>query len=85
MTFRLAPLIDCQDRLKRDYIDFARAWATVKEDWLDDRCRQFEQEHLASLGPSLSRFSAAMNEFGDAVRKAESALKDDRADPEGLE
>jgi hypothetical protein len=85
MTFRLAPLNDCQDRLKRDYIDFARAWAAAKEDWLDDRCRQFEQEHLTTLGSSLNRFTASLNEFGDAVRKAESALKDDQSPRNGLE
>lgn len=85
MTFRLAPITDCQNRLKRDYVEFARSWAAVKEDWLDDRCRQFEKEHLSTLGPSLNRFAAALNEFSDAVRKAESALQDDRAPVERLE
>jgi len=79
MTFRLAPIADCENRLKRDYIEFARAWAAVKEDWLDDRCRQFEKDHLTTLGPSLNRFTAALHEFSDAVRKADSALKDDPA------
>ena len=85
MTFRLAPLYDCQDRLKRDYIEFARAWSNAKQVWLDDRCRQFEQEHLNTLGPSLNRLRAALSEFSDAVRKAETALKDDQTPPEGLE
>ncbi len=79
MTFRLGPIADCQSRLKRDYSEFARAWAAVKEDWLDDRSRQFEQQHLTTLGPSLNRFAAALQELGDTVRKAESALKDDQA------
>jgi hypothetical protein len=85
MTFRLAPVTDCQNRLKRDYVDFARGWAAVKEDWLDDRCRQFEKDHLTTLGPSLNRFATALTEFSDAVRKAESALRDDRRPSEGLE
>ncbi len=85
MTFRLAPLTDCQDRLKRDYIEFARAWAAVKQDWSDDRCRQFEQDHLTTLGPSLNRFAAALQEFGEQIRKAESALQDERAPRRGLE
>ena len=85
MTFRLAPLYDCQERIKRDYIEFARGWSSVKENWLDDRCRQFEREHLNSLGPSLNRLNAALNEFGDTVRKAELALKDEQSATEGLE
>ncbi len=85
MPFRLGPAIDCQVRLKRDYIEFARAWARVKEDWRDDRSRQFEQEHLTTLGPCLNRFSAALQEFSEAVRKAELALQDDHATSERLE
>lgn len=85
MSFRIGPVIDCQARLKRDYVEFARVWATVKEDWLDDRSRQFEQEHLTTLGPSLNRFAAALQEFSQAVRNAELSLQDDQAMSERLE
>ena len=85
MAFNLGRVIDCEGRLQRDFIEFARLWSDVKEDWLDDRCRRFEQEHLSTLGPSLSRFAAALHEFTEVVRKAEVALKDDRQSPEGLE
>lgn len=85
MRFRLAPITDCQERLRRDYSEFTRAWASVKDHWLDDRCRQFEQEHLSTLGPALNRFSAALVEFSDAVQKADAALADQRESGEGLE
>ena len=85
MAFNLGRVIDCEGRLQRDFIEFARLWSDVKEDWLDDRCRRFEQEHLSTIGPSLSRFAAALHEFTEVVRKAEVALKDDRQSPEGLE
>ncbi len=85
MAFNLGRVIDCEGRLQRDFIEFARLWSDVKEDWLDDRCRRFEQEHLSTIGPSLSRFTAALHEFTEVVRKAEVALKDDRQSPEGLE
>ena len=78
MSFNLGRVTDCEGRLQRDYIDFARLWSAVREDWLDDRCRRFEQEHLSSLGPSLSRFTAELHEFYDAVRKADLDLKDDQ-------
>ena len=77
MPFRLGRLIDCDGRLQRDFKEFAQLWANVKEDWRDERCRRFEQEHLASLGPSLQRFTTALHEFCDKLRKADSELADD--------
>jgi hypothetical protein len=78
MSFNLGRAIDCEGRIQRDFIEFARLWADVKQDWLDDRCRKFERDHLSTLGPSLNRFAAAMHDFCDSVRKAEAALKDSR-------
>ncbi len=77
MPFHLGRITDFEGRLQRDYVEFARQWAAVREDWLDDQCRKFEQKHLQSLGPSLSRFTGALHEFCDAVRKAEADLRDD--------
>ena len=76
--FNLGRLTDCEGRLQRDFVDFARLWTAVREDWLDDRCRQFEEQHLTSLGPSLNRFTAALHEFTDVIRKADRELKDSR-------
>ena len=79
MAFKLNRITDCEGRLQRDYIEFARLWSAVKEDWQDERCQQFEKEHLSSLGPSLSRFTAALHEFSDVIRKADSQLRDSQA------
>ncbi|NND96252.1 MAG: hypothetical protein HKN47_02855 [Pirellulaceae bacterium] len=84
MAYNLGPLTDAENRFRRDFVDFARLWADVKEDWLDDRCERFEKEHLASLGPSLNRFTAALHEFTAAVRKADRALLDDDSPSDGL-
>lgn len=78
MSFPMGRITDCQGRLQRDYSEFARLWSRVREDWLDDRCRQFEKDHLSTLGPSLSRFAAALHEFSDAVRKADVDLRDEK-------
>lgn len=78
MAFNLGRIADCEGRLQRDFGEFARLWAAVRENWRDDRCRRFEQEHLSSLGPSMNRFAAALNEFTDAVRKADIALRDEQ-------
>ncbi len=78
MSFNLGRISDFESRLQRDYVEFARLWAAVREDWRDDQCRKFEQQHLSSIGPSLSRFAAALHEFCDAVRKADTELRDDR-------
>ncbi len=85
MAFNLGRVSDCENRLRRDFSDFSRLWLAVKEDWLDEKRDKFEDEHLASLGPSLSRFAGALHEFCDAVRKADHALKDDLAGSDELE
>lgn len=76
MTFPLGRVIDCQSRLQRDFIEFARRWADVGEGWKDDRRRQFEQEHLSHLGPSLNRLSTSIQELSETIRKADRALED---------
>lgn len=78
MSFPMGRITDCEGRLQRDFSEFARLWSSVREDWLDDRCRQFEKDHLSTIGPSLNRFAAAMHEFTDAVRKADIDLEDDK-------
>lgn len=72
----VAPLTDAQNRFRREFTDFARLWQETKEDWRDDRCRQFEQEFLAPLGPSLTRFSSALGEFTELVRKSQNEIAD---------
>ncbi|MCG8649080.1 MAG: hypothetical protein MI861_04570 [Pirellulales bacterium] len=77
MAFNLGRVIDGEDRLRRDFIEFSRLWLAVREDWLDQRREQFEREHLSTLGPSLNRFTTALHELCDAIRKADQQLKDD--------
>ena len=72
----LGPLIDAQNRFRRDFVAFAAVWQDAKDNWKDDRARRFEQEHLSTLGPSLTRFAAALNEFTEQIRQAQSALSD---------
>ncbi|TWU50998.1 hypothetical protein Poly51_42910 [Rubripirellula tenax] len=85
MSFNLNRVTDCESRLKRDFIEFARLWADVREDWLDERRAQFESEHLDSLGPSLNRFAAALRDFSDTARKADRLLRDDTSGDDRLE
>ena len=74
--FNLSPLIDAQNRFQRDFVEFARIWQDAKDEWKDDRAKRFEQEHLSTLGPSLSRFAATLNEFTETLRKAQMAVND---------
>ncbi len=80
MAFNLGRVTDSQNRLQRDFIEFARLWADVKDDWLDERRNRFERDHLSTLGPSLNRLSTTLQDFAEAVRKAERQLADDGAD-----
>ena len=72
----IAPLTDAQNRFRREFTEFARLWQETKEDWRDDRARQFEQENLSALGPSLSRFTSTLAEFTDSLRKSQIAIAD---------
>ena len=85
MAFNIGRVTDAENRMRRDFIDFSRLWLAVKEDWLDERRDRFEHEHLSTLGPSLNRFTAALHEFSDAVRKADHALRDDQRHSDELE
>lgn len=76
MSHSLGPLQDADTRLKQHFIELSRLWRSVREDWSDDRARAFEEQHLAELGPSLTRLSTAIAEFASAVRAAERALQD---------
>jgi hypothetical protein len=79
-TANLSPIIDGQNRLRQDFKQFAQHWAMTKEDWRDGRREQFEREHLQSLGPSLARLSAALDEWRDFVVKSDRELADKIAD-----
>lgn len=74
--FNIAPLVDAQNRFRRDFNEFARVWQETKEVWRDDRARRFEQEHLTSMGPSLSRFTATLAEFTEEIRKSQIEVAD---------
>jgi hypothetical protein len=78
MLLPTSRLTDCEGRLQRDFSEFAKLWSRVRESWLDDRCRKFEKDHLSTIGPSLGRFTAALHEFTDALRKADMELRDDK-------
>ena len=84
MSVQLGPIYDGQARFEKDWVAFSRLWLAVRDDWRDERCRQFQREHLSSLGPSLNRLSAALNEFCDEVRKADRALADEDQPSDGL-
>ena len=74
--FNLAPLVDAQGRFRREFTELARLWQETKQEWRDEKARQFEQDHLAPLTPSLTRFDSQLSEFIETLRKAQSAVSD---------
>ena len=82
--FNIGPLVEAQNRFRREFNDFARIWQDAKEVWKDDRAREFEQEHLSSMGPSLSRFAANLADFTEEIRKAQVAIADTDHDSGGV-
>ena len=77
MAFNLGPLYDAESRFERDFVDFSKLWASVRENWLDHKRDEFQREHLSTLGPSLNRFCTALQEFCDKARKADHLLADE--------
>tara|TARA_R110002049_G_scaffold4601_5_gene32401 strand:+ start:566387 stop:566644 length:258 start_codon:yes stop_codon:yes gene_type:complete len=77
VSFNLGPLGDAENRFQKDFVEFSKLWASVREDWRDQQREQFQNEHLSTLGPSLNRFCTALREFCDEVRKADRVLADD--------
>ncbi|KAA1261975.1 hypothetical protein LF1_45360 [Rubripirellula obstinata] len=74
--FQTGRLTDCENRFQRDFVEFSRLWSDTKTDWADARRSQFEREHLSSLGPSLSRLTAALHEFTSVIDLANRQLSD---------
>ncbi|MEM9366416.1 MAG: hypothetical protein AAGD07_10505 [Planctomycetota bacterium] len=72
----LGPVYEAQSHLRHEFQDFAKVWQTTRASWRDEPARQFEQQSLAPLGPTLNRVSAAIDAFVDAVRASEKALQD---------
>lgn len=83
MSFPLGPIQDADGRLRDDFAELSRLWREVRESWRDEQARRFEAEHLAELGPSLSRLAQSLAEFGEAVRRADRLLEEPEANPEG--
>lgn len=73
----MPPIRDADDRLRHEFVELARLWQSVREDWADDRGAAFERQHLAELGPSLNRLAAAVAEYSRVVRSADRMLRDD--------
>jgi hypothetical protein len=72
----LGHLMDCENRLQRQFADLSRAWVEVKGEWFDSQRTRFEQERLSTIGPALSRLVAALHDFNEVALKAMRDLDD---------
>ncbi len=77
---RIGALHDTENRLRRDWQEFATVWQQTAETWKDQRRREFEDQHLRELPGVLSRCNAEMNEFRETLLRAMHALSD--SDPD---
>lgn len=73
---RISALLDCENRMRRDWQVFADCWQGTTDSWRDDRRRRFEEDHLRELPAALSRAQAELTQFGDALQSAMRALED---------
>lgn len=73
---RIPALLDAENRLRRDWQNFASVWQSTAETWKDARRSQFENEQLKELPGVLSRTNAEVAQFRELVTKAAKALSD---------
>lgn len=70
-------LHDGGGRLQKSFSDFSKVWCNAGDAWRDDRHRQFEQQHLSTIGPSLQRFSSTLSQLSESVSRAQKELRDE--------
>ena len=75
-SFPMGPLYESQARVRQEFLDFVEQWQRTKDDWRDEPARQFEEQSLGGLAPTLTRASAAMQTLSDEIRAADAALAD---------
>ena len=73
---RIPALLDAENRLRRDWQNFAAVWQATAETWKDGRRSQFENEQLKELPGVLSRTNAEIAQFRELITKAAKALSD---------
>ncbi|WDQ18497.1 hypothetical protein [Rhodopirellula sp. P2] len=74
--FGTGPIQETQNQLRHEFSEFAEQWQRTKSVWRDEPARQFEEQCLADLTPTLNRVSAALQTLVDAIRQADRVLKD---------
>lgn len=75
-SFAMGSLYESQTRVRQEFLDFVEQWQRTKEKWQDEPARQFEEQSLNTLGPTLTRVSGAMQTFSEEIRRADHALAD---------
>lgn len=77
----VAALIECQNRMRRDWQAFTEVWQRVKPLWRDQRQRQFTEEFLEPLPPALSRCQAETQHFQETLQRSIHLLADPELEP----
>jgi len=75
-SFAMGSLYESQTRVRQEFLDFAEQWRRTKENWQDEPARQFEEQAIHTLAPTLTRVSGAMQNFAEEIRRADQALAD---------
>lgn len=81
-SFPMGSIYESQTRVRQEFLDFVEQWQRTKEDWRDEPARQFEEQYLGTMAPTLTRVSGAMQTFAEEIRKADQSLSDPDALPE---
>ena len=61
-------------KLYKSHVELLQAWERTKEYWKDDNSQNFEDEHLATLGPFVKLLLDASNHLYEIFAHAERDL-----------
>lgn len=75
-AFGTGSLQETQNQLRHEFNEFVHQWQQTKSVWKDEPARQFEEQCLADLAPTLNRVSGAIQSLVEAVHQADRLLDD---------
>jgi len=64
-------------RLQRSAARLKERWQETRTVWMDQKQRQFQEQHLDSLPPQISMVLAATQRLAESLEQAEKACADE--------